>query len=122
MLLTLHTEGWFDAAHHLENYEGKCANTHGHTWKVEVWIRGDTNQLDKAGILWDFGNLKQLTNILDHPDEGDLNNIIGTNSTCENLFQWFYNNLKIKNKDLLFRLRIYEQLQPKLSYCEGGDF
>jgi len=32
MKLTLHTEGWFDSAHCLKNYKGKCANVHGHTY------------------------------------------------------------------------------------------
>jgi len=81
MKITLHTEGWFDAAHHLENYEGKCSNKHGHTYKVEVWIQGEEEQLDKAGILWDFGKLKDILNTFDHKD---LNELYINNSTAEN--------------------------------------
>jgi len=122
MELTIHTEQWYDAAHHLENYNGACANLHGHTYKVEIWIRGDEEQLDEAGILYDFGNLKKLSKILDHSPEGDINNIIKKNSTAENQVLWFYKNLKKDFEHLKFKVRVYEQLQPKESYAECGDF
>ena len=31
----------FDAAHRLRDYVGKCANLHGHTYKLEVAIAGE---------------------------------------------------------------------------------
>ena len=31
----------FDSAHRLENYQGKCENLHGHTYKLHVIIRGE---------------------------------------------------------------------------------
>jgi 6-pyruvoyltetrahydropterin/6-carboxytetrahydropterin synthase len=68
MELTLYTEGWYDASHHLENYEGKCANKHGHTYKICVWVKGEESKLNKAGILWDFGNIKKVIEELDHND------------------------------------------------------
>lgn len=52
MELILHTEGWYDASHHLEKYDGKCANSHGHTYLVRVWVKVDSSQLDESGILW----------------------------------------------------------------------
>ena len=122
MELTLHTEGWYDAAHHLENYDGACANLHGHTYKVEMWVRGEESFIDKAGILYDFGNLKKLSKLLDHSPEGDINNIIKKNSTAENQCLWFYNNLREGFDYLNFKVRVYEQLAPKESYCECGDF
>lgn len=120
MILTLHTEGWFDAAHSLKRYEGKCANLHGHTYKVEVWIKGDSSQLDKADILWDFGNLKKIINRYDHKNLNEL--YLSDNSTAEKQCIVFYNILKTTNKDLNFKVRVYEQLAPKESWCECGDF
>jgi 6-pyruvoyltetrahydropterin/6-carboxytetrahydropterin synthase len=35
---TLIIKDKFDAAHYLKDYEGDCANLHGHTWRVEVYI------------------------------------------------------------------------------------
>lgn len=31
----------FDAAHQLRHHKGKCANVHGHTYTVDVWVRGE---------------------------------------------------------------------------------
>ena len=118
MKLTLHTEGWFDSAHCLKNYKGKCANVHGHTYKIEVWVCGDSDQLDKAGILWDFGNLKEILNHFDHKN---LNDLYKVNSTAENQCMEIFNQLKIMNEHLQFKVRLYEQLLPKESYCECGD-
>ena len=56
----LKTEFVFDSAHSLRNYEGKCKNIHGHTWKVEIWIKGDSSKLDETGILFDFTNVQKL--------------------------------------------------------------
>jgi len=122
MKLRLHTEGWFDAAHNLENYPGDCKNLHGHTYKVEVWIEGNDSQLDDAGILWDFGKLKELTSKLDHSVLGNINIILGCNATAENLCKWFYDKIKKYHPELGFKVRVYEQLEPKKSYCECGDF
>jgi queuosine biosynthesis protein QueD len=118
MKLTLHTEGWYDAAHCLEHYNGKCANMHGHTYKVEVWVQGEDTDLDKAGILWDFGNLKAILNEYDHKN---LNDIYTTNSTAEYQCINIYNILKNRSHRLKFKVRVYEQLAPKESYCECGD-
>jgi len=118
MKLKLHTEGWFDACHNLNNYEGACANKHGHTYKIEVWVKGLSSQLDKSGILWDFVNLKNITSKMDHKD---LNKLY-LNPTAEKMCIGIYNILKSKNKELSFKVRLYEQLEPKKSYVEGGDF
>jgi 6-pyruvoyltetrahydropterin/6-carboxytetrahydropterin synthase len=48
----------FDAAHRLLNYEGKCANLHGHTYVVEVEMA--TQELDHNDILVDFGAISKL--------------------------------------------------------------
>ena len=64
----------FAAAHNLINYQGKCESLHGHNWKVEVVIRGDS--LDRAGMLVDFKILKEiLEEILDTLDHKYLNEL-----------------------------------------------
>lgn len=119
-MLTIHTEGWFDAAHHLDNYDGACANLHGHTYKVEVWVKGNLNQLQENGILWDFGKLKKHLKQFDHA--GDMTVNLGFNSTAENQVVYLYKKLHEENPDLLFKIRVYEQVQPKQSWAEIGDF
>jgi len=42
----------FSAAHQLRNFWGKCEDPHGHTWKIEVALRG--KKLNSEGLLIDF--------------------------------------------------------------------
>ena len=61
----------FDAAHRLYEYEGKCARTHGHTWKVEVVAK--TDRLDDTGMVCDFFELRELVDAVIAPfDHVDL--------------------------------------------------
>ncbi len=73
-MFELMVTGRFAAAHSLRNFNGRCEALHGHNWRVEVVVRG--SQLDKADLLMDFGQLKQLMNqALDRLDHGHLNEI-----------------------------------------------
>jgi 6-pyruvoyltetrahydropterin/6-carboxytetrahydropterin synthase len=119
MKLTLYTEEYFGSAHKLDGYPGKCADLHGHTWKVCVWIRGDESQKDKVGILWDFNNLKMIIDEMDHKY---LNDIIKINPSVENLTTYIYQRLKDPSPKLEFKVRIYESVVKRESYCEAGDF
>lgn len=80
----------FEAAHWLEDYEGKCAALHGHTYRLEVTVKGPR---DSRGIVVDFKDLKQaveavfLEPFLDHRC---LNETIPLNTTAENLVVWFF--------------------------------
>ena len=47
----------FDAAHHLHNYEGKCKNLHGHTYRAVLGLSGYT---DERGLMIDFGDIKEI--------------------------------------------------------------
>ena len=47
----------FAAAHQLAMVGRKCENLHGHNWQVEVYVKGD--QLNDAGVLADFGDIKR---------------------------------------------------------------
>ena len=54
----------FDASHRLMHYRGKCANLHGHRWKVEVWISGAVDEV--SGILVDYNTIKSIIERFDH--------------------------------------------------------
>ena len=68
----LKTSASFDSAHFLAGYTGKCANIHGHRWKLEVTVGADTLCADgeKRGMLIDFSDLKaavrRLADSFDH--------------------------------------------------------
>lgn len=90
----------FDAAHYLRNYQGKCANMHGHTWEVQVIVKGIS--LNHQGILIDFGILKELVNNIlkkfDHKIVNELEdfNEQGMNPTAENIAAYVYNQVAVK--------------------------
>jgi 6-pyruvoyltetrahydropterin/6-carboxytetrahydropterin synthase len=119
MLLTLYTEEYFSAAHCIEGYDGKCSQLHGHSWKVCVWVMGDESQKLANGILWDFNNLKKITSGFDHTY---LNDTLKMNPTVENITAYVYAALKKEHNALSFKVRVYENLLSKQSYCEAGDF
>ena len=50
-------ETTFDSGHRLLDYDGKCAYPHGHTYKAEVFLGG--NSLDSQGLVFDFTDLKR---------------------------------------------------------------
>jgi len=47
----------FDAAHRLLRYKGKCESPHGHTFKAEIFLRGES--LNEKSFLLDFVEVKQ---------------------------------------------------------------
>ncbi|RME27073.1 MAG: 6-carboxytetrahydropterin synthase QueD [Deltaproteobacteria bacterium] len=86
----------FAAAHHLRNYNGKCENTHGHNYRVEVEVEAD--RLDGAGLAVDFGVVKaRLDEVLDYLDHCDLNALpefTERNPSAENIARVVYEKLK----------------------------
>ncbi|MCZ2084257.1 MULTISPECIES: 6-carboxytetrahydropterin synthase [unclassified Kaistella] len=64
----------FETAHVLYNYDGKCKNMHGHSYKLFVSVKGNPiNDLDdpKNGMVVDFGDIKKIVkseiiNVWDH--------------------------------------------------------
>ena len=53
----------FDMAHVLLNYHGKCKNIHGHTYKLEVTVKGapcNDDASPRKGMLIDFSDFKKL--------------------------------------------------------------
>lgn len=85
----------FDSAHHLENYDGPCSQIHGHTYKLEVTVRGPIND---QGFVLDFYDLKQLINeaVIIPFDHQYLNKCVPFNPTCENLVLHFWQLLQDK--------------------------
>jgi 6-pyruvoyltetrahydropterin/6-carboxytetrahydropterin synthase len=122
MELTLHTETVIDSSHYLKGYDGKCAAIHGHSWKLQVWIKGDSSQCDDVGILFDFGNIKKIQEKLDHKLINTISPFDEINPTAENLSIWIYNALTDINFNLKYKVRLYETAVGKETYCECGDF
>jgi 6-pyruvoyltetrahydropterin/6-carboxytetrahydropterin synthase len=85
-------EDTFAAGHYLRNYRGKCENPHGHNYKVRVTLAGD--ELDKAGLLLDFKEVKDamrhVVDRLDHQMINELEPFVTLNPSAENLARYFY--------------------------------
>ena len=95
-------EDSFAAGHYLRNYRGKCENPHGHNYKVRVTLRGA--ELDKAGLLLDFKDLKEvMKDIIDRLDHQMLNEIEPfktLNPSAENLAKYFYDQASARLKSV----------------------
>ena len=85
-------EDSFAAGHYLRNYKGKCENPHGHNYKVRVTLAG--RELDKAGLLLDFKDLREVMrpviDRLDHQMINDLEPFKELNPSAENLAKYFF--------------------------------
>ena len=95
-------EQTFAAGHALRDYQGKCENVHGHNYRVRVTIEGE--QLDAAGLLVDFVDVKRLMGgaieYLDHRFINDLEPFDRINPSAENIAKYFYDRLNagLKNE------------------------
>jgi 6-pyruvoyltetrahydropterin/6-carboxytetrahydropterin synthase len=92
----LSVHDYFSSAHQLKGYRGKCEAIHGHNWKVEVEVEGET--LNEIGLLIDFTDLKKiLKSVIDPLDHVLLNEVEGfrdKNPSSEMIARHVYDQLK----------------------------
>ena len=93
---TLYINRKISAAHYLPEYEGKCSQLHGHTWKIEVWLHGE---IQSNGMVVDFREVKDVIDALDHKC---LNDIL-PNPTAENLAMYL-----LKRVPCCRKVRVWE--------------
>jgi len=130
----------FDAAHQLVGHDGKCANLHGHTYKLELAI-SSPNLISKGpsqGMVMDFANLKKLVNekILNRLDHAVLlkgdepiielveskKMIFGFRTTAENMSIWIYRELMSEIEEhgcQLDFVRLWETPTAYAECCKG---
>lgn len=103
--MKLGREFFFDAAHFLPNYKGKCEKLHGHTYKFEVIIEGE---IGKKGMVIDFNTIKKIVEkkILKKLDHGNLNSFF-KNPTAEIIAKWIFNELK-RDLPFLHSIKLWE--------------
>jgi 6-pyruvoyltetrahydropterin/6-carboxytetrahydropterin synthase len=123
----------FEASHHLPGHKGKCRRPHGHSYRLQVSLRGpiiDAPGQSDDGMVMDFDDLKQIVNstILEHlsdstprgnaaqpimsggMDHNDLNALTGIRTTAENLVHWIWDALVAGGvpDHLLYRIKLWE--------------
>jgi 6-pyruvoyltetrahydropterin/6-carboxytetrahydropterin synthase len=85
-------EDTFSSGHYLRNYKGKCERPHGHNYRVRVTLSGE--ELDHAGLLLDFKDLKEVLrpviNYLDHQMMNELDPFTVINPSAENIAKYFF--------------------------------
>lgn len=133
----------FEMAHRLSNYKGLCKNVHGHSYKVDIILEGET--LNKSGMVLDFSEIKTLwqplNDKLDHSimlencaENQQLINLLNTlgmrvnvvdyNPTAENMAKYFYTYLTTelsslyKNEVKVKAIRVHE---TDTSFAEFSD-
>jgi 6-pyruvoyltetrahydropterin/6-carboxytetrahydropterin synthase len=111
----------FEAAHHLPGHRGKCARLHGHSYTLEVTLRGPIKQVAGAsddGMVMDFDDLSQLVKqaVIERLDHQDLNEVTGIRTTAENLAYWIWDALLEAGlaEALLYRICLWETTQGRV--------
>ena len=85
----------FSAAHQLDLLpEGHpCKRLHGHNYIVEIVLEAE--KLDQRYFVADYHELKPVKTFIDeHLDHRNLDEVIGTASTAENIAKFFYDKFK----------------------------
>lgn len=141
-MLKVAKEFSFDMAHLLDGHDGKCQNLHGHTYKLQVIVSGETeNNGAKKGMVIDFADLKRAVNeliispmdhafIYDQSSEREtkiaqllqqLNSktfALPVRSTAENLAQFIFQRLQGNVGFHLHSIRLWE---TPTSFAEYGE-
>nr|WP_320145742.1 6-carboxytetrahydropterin synthase QueD [uncultured Anaeromusa sp.] len=116
----------FEAAHCIREYPGKCRRLHGHNWRVEVSVCGET--LNELGMLVDFHDLKDaakgVLDELDHHYLNELEAFCQLNPTAENLARYIYEQLEqlplLRQGDVfLTQVKIWESLHSAVAYTKA---
>jgi 6-pyruvoyltetrahydropterin/6-carboxytetrahydropterin synthase len=115
----LMVEDTFHAAHALRGYQGPCENLHGHSWKVQLFLKGE--KLNKIGLLIDFKEvksiLKEVIAPFDHQLINDIKPFDAENPSSENLAKTIYKEMKKRIKETS-KIIIWESATARAAYWE----
>ncbi|MNN09558.1 6-pyruvoyl tetrahydropterin synthase [compost metagenome] len=107
----------FDSAHQLIGHNGKCSNVHGHTYKLEVVLKGQLSSSENSsneGFVMDFSDVKKqvkhhIIDPLDHAFIASGNEpvvhtlqenyskvaVLGFRTTAENMCMYICHTLRL---------------------------
>jgi 6-pyruvoyltetrahydropterin/6-carboxytetrahydropterin synthase len=113
-------ETTFAASHQLRDYKAPLEPLHGHNFRVEVFVVGES--LPDSGYLVDFLELeamvKEVVAPYDHRHMNDLPPFDELNPTTENMARFFYEELakKLPEGASVRRVRVWEAPTYSASY------
>lgn len=124
----------FSYGHRLLNYQGKCANLHGHNGRVEIQV--SAAKLDGLGMVMDFYEIKKklgewIEKNLDHrmilcekdpyavllQKAGDPVVLTPQNPTAEVIAEWIFKEAR-KMKLPVFKVTLWETESCCAEYSE----
>ncbi len=118
----LSTTSWLNAARSLRDYEGICANIHGHNFKLIAEI--ETQEPDDKGLVVDFYDIKRAMDRLAKPYDHDFLNELPPfdqiNPTNENLAKFFFEQLSQALDRKLAKViafSVWESEEAGVKYC-----
>lgn len=86
----------FEAAHVLPFHQGKCSRMHGHSYRLDVAVRGPLQSDGPArGMIEDFDEIRRVvkSGVIDALDHQTLNDFI-ENPTAERIVMWIWERLE----------------------------
>ncbi len=86
----------FESAHVLPHHQGKCARLHGHSYRLDVAVRGPVQTAGAAqGMVVDFDDLAAVVQaeVIEELDHRSLNELM-ENPTCEAIVLWIWKRLQ----------------------------
>ncbi len=92
----------FEAAHVLPFHDGKCARPHGHSYRLDVAVRGPLHDDGPArGMIEDFDTIRDVVQrtVIDALDHRSLNEVV-ENPTCERTILWIWERLSAELRGL----------------------
>ena len=85
----------FEASHRLVGDFGPATRTHGHTYRMEVMVRGES--LSDEGTLYDIGelraNVEDLASSLHYRDLSEVPDLATVNTTAEAVADYCWERL-----------------------------
>lgn len=140
-MFKLKSEIQFDMAHYLSGYNGKCANIHGHRYRLIATLKVDELKQDKQtrGMVEDFGEfkkgLKVISDMFDHKlimednEEGreiysklkEVSDfeivLLPFRTTAEEMSRYIYRKLKEMNFPI-YEVELFETPTNSIIYSE----
>jgi 6-pyruvoyltetrahydropterin/6-carboxytetrahydropterin synthase len=111
----------FEAAHRLQGDFGPATRLHGHTYRVEIALRGPSLQAD--GTLCDLGPLQetvqQVVSALHYRDLDEHDGLAGKNTTAEVVAHYLWTEIAshIRGEGVTeLAVRLWESPQAYAAY------
>lgn len=115
-------ERHFCSAHTLRGHTGKCANLHGHNYRIEIYARG--SELNDIGLLVDFDDLHAAADsVVDFFDHKNINDLppfdAAVNPSAENIARYIYEQMAAQVNDervQISKVRCFETPTTPVTY------